>query len=170
MFKLRRLAPGGRSNGSMMQEISALIGIMAAALRLLSELIDAKLLRRRKMRSYTEFRLDVKEFSSESYALPQDTIQKLEAAFKELDNKLEINTENRYFEAFGLDTWICYEKDMIELSKAFPNLLFELNGLGLNKVKRETYVWRHYYKDGIVQKCSTRTVFEPLNETLFTKK
>jgi hypothetical protein len=49
---------------------------------------------------------------------------------------------------------------MNEISKEYPNVIFELSGEG----EESGDVWKNYYMNGKVQKCQARIVFDEFDE------
>lgn len=67
-----------------------------------------------------------------------------------------------YFNQFFFDDlykWYEYDSDMIELSKRFPDLLFELYGDG----EDSDDFWKSYYRDGNAQFSKGRIVYDEAN-------
>ena len=58
-------------------------------------------------------------------------------------------------------TWYTYIEDMVALSRALPNALFELEGEG----EAPKDIWRAYFKNGKVQKCPAIISFPPFDES-----
>lgn len=56
--------------------------------------------------------------------------------------------------------WYDYEKDMIEISKQFPGVLFTVSGEG----EENDDIWRSYFKDGKTQFSKAIITFEPYDE------
>lgn len=61
-------------------------------------------------------------------------------------------------EIFGWDSlkWYGHEKDLIELSKRFPEVLFTLEGHGEEKED----IWREYYRNGQIQWAPAQIIFD----------
>jgi hypothetical protein len=57
-------------------------------------------------------------------------------------------------------TWYEWKKDMVILSKAFPNIKFKLVGEGENAGD----IWHAYFKNGKVQVCRAKIVFDGFDE------
>ena len=56
--------------------------------------------------------------------------------------------------------WNKHEKDMRQLSKEFPDNLFELAGEG----EESGDIWIEYYQDGKMQRTKGKVVFDPYDE------
>ena len=56
--------------------------------------------------------------------------------------------------------WYDHDKDMKEISKKFPELVFELCGEG----EESGDIWKKYYKDGKVQVCKAKITFDEFDE------
>lgn len=105
---------------------------------------------------YTDYRLSVYPKT-----LPGDTRK---AILGEIDG-LQMGFEGDL--DFGLTTWTkwyYYEKDMIALSKKFPNLIFELYGDGEDGDDH----WVCYFQNGDSQFCFGSIVYEecPLSKAV----
>lgn len=55
--------------------------------------------------------------------------------------------------------WYEHEEDLRKFSKDFPATLFRLDGRG-----EDGEVWIKYFKDGKMQKCPGRVVYDEFNE------
>jgi len=60
--------------------------------------------------------------------------------------------------------WYDHEKDMKEISKRHPEVLFTLSGVG----EEPGDIWRAYHKNGKVQECRAMIVFDTYNEDKLT--
>lgn len=56
--------------------------------------------------------------------------------------------------------WYSYEEDMKELSKEFPDIIFDLYGEGEESGDQ----WHTYFKNGKMQECPAIVSFEPYDE------
>ncbi len=57
--------------------------------------------------------------------------------------------------------WYSHDEDMKTFSKRFPHVLFELSGEG----EESGDIWKAYYKDGKVQLCRAKIVFDEYDES-----
>ena len=66
-------------------------------------------------------------------------------------------------DGFGTEPcrWYDYEEDLIEFSKKHPEVLFTLYGNG----EESEDIWYSYYKNGKMQNCPVRFVFDDYDET-----
>ena len=62
-----------------------------------------------------------------------------------------------YYDAVN---WYGHDLDMIEVSRLFPDVLFELDGKG----EENEDIWITYYKNGKMQHCNAIITFEPFDE------
>lgn len=67
-------------------------------------------------------------------------------------------------ETYDEAKWYNHEDDMKEISKLFPDVLFELHGEG----EENDDMWIQYFKDGKTQLCMAQIVFEPYDESKLT--
>lgn len=58
--------------------------------------------------------------------------------------------------------WYDHIKDMVELSKQFPDVVFELEGDG----EESGDMWKEYYKNGLYQDCPAQIIFPGYNPDL----
>lgn len=56
--------------------------------------------------------------------------------------------------------WYDHKEQMLELSKQFPDTLFELHGIG----EENEDVWNKYFKNGKMQACYAELVIPPYDE------
>lgn len=64
------------------------------------------------------------------------------------------------FNAYDSVKWYDHKKDMIEISIAVPDVLFELHGEG----EETGDIWDHYFKNGKAQLCKAKIVIPPFDE------
>jgi len=103
------------------------------------------------------------------YSLEVRNIKKNEV--EDLDN--ELNTRglinyvfyDKYYDeaykqleysSYEEQKWYDCEKDMIEISKKFPDAIFQLSGEG----EEWGDLWRRYFANGIVEYCDGQIVYE----------
>lgn len=60
-----------------------------------------------------------------------------------------------YFTAYDECKWYDCEKDMIDISKQFPDVVFQLSGDG----EERDDMWREYFKNGKYEKCPAQIIF-----------
>lgn len=56
--------------------------------------------------------------------------------------------------------WYDHEADMLELSRRFPEELFELHGEG----EEPGDIWIKYFKNGKMQSCFAKIIFDEFDE------
>lgn len=71
---------------------------------------------------------------------------------------------------YGIDTngesidsvkWYSHQKDMKEVSKQFPELVFKLSGEG----EEAGDIWIEYYKNGKIQECPAKITYDEYDES-----
>jgi len=92
--------------------------------------------------------------------LPEDFNEKFEEITDYCFNFGEI------FEA----KWYNHEKDMIELSKIYPNILFTLEGVGEEQYADEPDMWRMYFKNGESKRITPVLSWPEVNLSTFGNK
>ncbi len=55
--------------------------------------------------------------------------------------------------------WYDHVNDMIKFSREFPNVVFELEGIG----EENGDMWKEYYKNGLYQDCPARVIYDEYN-------
>jgi hypothetical protein len=58
--------------------------------------------------------------------------------------------------------WYSHQEDMKKLSKKFKDALFELEGKG----EESGDIWKEYYKNGKMQRCAAKMIFDEYKEHL----
>ena len=61
-----------------------------------------------------------------------------------------------YFESYDEHKWYEHDKDMIEISAMFPNVVFCLHGEG----EEHDDLWNAYYSNGKSETCCARIVYD----------
>ena len=56
--------------------------------------------------------------------------------------------------------WYDHEKDMLEMSKEFPEIVFCLHGEG----ETNEDLWYKYFKNGKIQRCRAKIVYDEYDE------
>ena len=67
---------------------------------------------------------------------------------------------DEYLDPLDAVKWYEHDKDMLEISKLFPNLIFHLGGVG----DENTDLWETHYKAGKMQHCQAEIVYPPFDE------
>ena len=109
---------------------------------------------------YTRHNLNIHQIDDEiidnNETLRQDLEKKINKAIEEDDNLY-------YTVGSVTEDWICDDckwynsrKDMIEFSKSFPNVVFELEELG----ESHEDMWKSYFKNGKYQECKAIITYE----------
>ena len=109
---------------------------------------------------YTYHQLRIHQVDDEEINNNKDLRHKLE---DEINEAIQNNEDMEYAvgsitEEYYNDSckWYEHREDMIEFSKKFPNVVFELEGSGENSGD----LWKEYYKDGSYQYCPAILTYE----------
>ena len=70
----------------------------------------------------------------------------------------EFGTVNFDGSTVGQAKWYDHEKDMIEISKENPHVLYMLGGIG-----EEHEHWQKYFSNGKMQVCKGEVVYQPFD-------
>lgn len=66
-----------------------------------------------------------------------------------------------FLETYDSVKWYDHEQDMKEVSKQFPDIIFELHGEGEDTGD----IWDKYFKNGKIQVCRAEIVIPPFDES-----
>lgn len=103
---------------------------------------------------YTRHSLRVFGFNAETQSATlqvEDWLPEYESIVKAIADR------SGYDYPFGEEIkWYDHEKDMVFVSKKFPNLLFELSGEG----EESGDLWREYYQNGDLERIRAKVVFD----------
>ena len=100
---------------------------------------------------YTDFTLKVTPpFNSENEV----------SDFNETFTRLTDYEFENDFTMYGVK-WYDHDKNMLTLSRTYPDRLFQLDGVG----EEHDDVWRTYYKDGKSHDAEVITTYEPYDES-----
>lgn len=73
----------------------------------------------------------------------------------------EVVSEQVDYNPFSDETkWYSFEKDMKEVSRQHPKVVFELSGEG----EEAGDLWKAYFKDGKMQMCKARIEYDNFDE------
>jgi len=102
---------------------------------------------------YTTFRLSVRN---------GEVTEEMKTKLKETkpDDFTDYYIEN-LLEGFYEAKWYDWKEDLKELSKTFPNEVFELSGYG----EEQEDIWRAYFKNGKIQMEKAEIVIGEYDET-----
>lgn len=101
---------------------------------------------------YTNYSLNLHNKTDEQYKAIVERLRDKEVIDYALDEHLETFREAKWYEA---------EEDLREISKEFPEVLFELHGEG----EEVGDIWNRYFKNGKVQRCHAEIVIPPFDES-----
>lgn len=104
---------------------------------------------------YTEYNLEIKTDAFRYNEALTKTVSKL----RELDVIDYALYEN--LESYDTCKWYSHEDDMKKVSLEVKNVLFELKGIG----EESGDMWVKYFKNGKMQRCDAKIVYEPFDET-----
>lgn len=99
---------------------------------------------------YTDFKVNLSKPNGEvKYKLKE---------IAEYTFEIKSDTELSLFDA----KWYDYEKDMLELSSQFPDILFKVTGSG----EEHGDIWEHYFRNGKHYYQKARIVFDDFDQSL----
>lgn len=99
---------------------------------------------------YTNFKIDIKPEEPKDL---REYLDSEDSRYYALIEALEDIGEPR--------KWYGHEDDMLEVSRKFPETIFELSGAG----EEAGDLWRKYFKDGKIQRCHAQIMFEEYDES-----
>lgn len=122
---------------------------------------------------YTEYSMSVHDWGKRTPTLKREIAQKIcdmydaNECMWPIASEIMANGVDSYDDNYcGLDIdgeeackWYEHEEDMLELSRAFPNVTFKLHGDGEEKED----MWDSYYKNGKSVNYQAKIVIPPLN-------
>jgi hypothetical protein len=97
-------------------------------------------------------------------------VESEKTTYEDVQNYINSDDDMEYAlgDSFGEDEephkWYTHEEDMRRMSKEFPDIIFLLEGEG----EESGDIWKEYYKNGKIQRCQARLVFEEFNENKLT--
>lgn len=111
---------------------------------------------------YTDFSLNVSIFqnSADASADPQNISPLVKHLLEDEVDEMDVfeggNCDDGWY---GNAKWYEWDADMLLLSKKFPDLLFELDGVG------ESFgdIWSAYFHDGAHQMCRASIEYPPFS-------
>lgn len=103
---------------------------------------------------YTAYTLRVKDTGAY-------TFEELDAAIEQINRDLEFASweGDQYWSGSEL-VWDSHEKDMVKLSKQFPNVLFVLSGVG----DLPEDLWKKYFYNGLVQRAPAIITYDEFDK------
>lgn len=110
---------------------------------------------------YTEYSLKVRNISSADNEKLMDILKEKDLiGYVFWDSYYDEHHDEAEFSSYEEQKWYDYETDMDEISKKFPNAVFELSGEG------EEYgdYWHEYFKNGRHECCRGEIVYETPKE------
>ena len=112
---------------------------------------------------YTNHNLKIHKIDNEEINNNEDLNEKLE---DKINEAISSHEDMSYAVGSVTEDWYCdsckwykHREDMIEFSKLFPDVVFELEGEGENSGD----VWKEYYKNGKYQYCPAKITFDEYN-------
>lgn len=115
---------------------------------------------------YTDYELTISAFQDEMNS-GSNEISALVA--KDLEKEIEMMNVFEQGDCsmgwYANSKWYDHETDMLLLSKRFPEVLFELSGVG------EEYndIWTSYFHDGASQHCPAEITYPPFDVSKLVK-
>lgn len=103
----------------------------------------------------TDYSLKCDVDSAETFGRISDMLKQLDV----LGYALDRYDEEMCFDPHSSVSWTYHDEDMIEVSKAFPNVLFELTAYG----ELPGDIWKKYYKMGMMQYAPAIITFDPFD-------
>ena len=119
---------------------------------------------------YTRHNLNIHQIDDEKINNSETLRQDLE---NEINKAIEAHDDLYYAVGSVTEDWICDDckwynsrKDMMEFSKLFPNVVFELEELG----ESNEDMWKTYFKNGKYQECQAIITYEDYDPNKLTEK
>lgn len=108
------------------------------------------------MAYYTDFKLEI-----ETEGFDPAAFEKVNSAIEHMSVGLQLtNWLGHVFWSASDRTWYDDEKEMAELSKQFPDILFTLSGSG----ESAEDLWKKYFRNGLVQRAPARIIYDEFDE------
>lgn len=99
---------------------------------------------------YTHYSLEVHGIkNAEEHASLRDFIGSSSYNYCFQEDEMDVYESEAYFASEDECKWYGHEKDMINLSKQFPDMIFCLEGDG----EERGDMWRKYFHNGIMEFC-----------------
>lgn len=106
------------------------------------------------MRYYTDYTLNIIGLNSHTETR-EEIFEKFREEYKELAKYMDSGV---FTESVG---WYGHEIDMRNFSEKYPELIFKLSGKG----KKHEDIWIKYFKNGKMQPCMGKIVFQDFDES-----
>ena len=90
--------------------------------------------------------------------LISDILTEIKAAALDFDNLFYAVDGNG--ETYDSIKWYDHERDIIKLSKLYPDVIFDLYGEGEDNED----IWHKYFLNGKIQRCPARIAFDNFDE------